>query len=126
MEFNFLNQIICFIKKVGSMPNTSIEKIIANLIESNNITINFYDFISSQIDEINWLKKNKIVPLNHQKNQEKISKLIKKIDELCYRLRYEKNKYKILNDNDIDKNKLQKNNEILFKQIKNFKIKEKK
>ncbi|MBQ7749400.1 hypothetical protein IJR75_02290 [bacterium] len=53
MEFNFLNQIICFIKKVGSMPNTSIEKIIANLIESNNITINFYDFISSQIDEIN-------------------------------------------------------------------------
>ena len=126
MKFNFLNQIICFIKKIGSIPNTPIEKIIADLIRNNNITMDFYDFISSQIDEINWLKKNKIVSLNHQKNQEKISKLVKKIDELCYRLRYEENKYKILNDNDIDKNKLQKNNEILFKQINNFKIKEKK
>lgn len=63
---------------------------------------------------------------NQQKNQEKIFKLVKKIDELCYYLRYEENKYKILNDKNIDKNKLQKNNEILFKQIKNLKIKKKK
>lgn len=53
MKFNFLNQIICFIKKIGSIPNTPIEKIVADLIRNNNITIDFYDFISSQIDEIN-------------------------------------------------------------------------
>ena len=126
MKFIFFNQIICFIKKIGSMPSKPIEKIIADLIKNNDITLDSYDLISTQIEEINWLKNNKILSFNHQKNQEKISKLVKKIDELCYRLRYEENKYKILNDHSIDKNKLQKNNEILFKQIKNFRIKEKK
>lgn len=126
MKFDHFNQIIYLIKKIGLAPNTPIEKIIDDLVKNGNITMNFYDSILLQIDEINWLKKNRITPFNQQKNHEKILKLIKKIDELCYRLRYEKNKYKILNNDDIDKNELQKNNEILYNQIKNFKIKKKK
>ncbi len=126
MEFDFLNQIIHFIKKVGSTPNIPIEKTIVDLVKNGYITMNSYNFILSQIDEVNWLKKNKIVLDNQQKNQEEILKLVKKIDELCYRLRYEENKYKILNDTNIDKNKLQKNNEMIYHQIANFKIKKKK
>ena len=125
-NFDFLNQIVFFIKKIGSMPGVAIEKIIVDLMKNNDISTNFYDFVLMQINEINWLKKNKIIALNQQKNQEKIFKLVKKIDELCYRLHYEENKFKILNDKNVDKKKLQKNNEILFKQIKNLKIKEKK